>query len=82
VQQPPEFHPEGDVWVHTLQVIDQARVRISERLRRHFVERHGKPHATFVAGMSMGGINALLYAMTPESNVYELVFSCFRTAVG
>lgn len=27
----------------------------SERLRRHFVEKHGKPHATFVAGMSMGG---------------------------
>src|SRR5262249_16743364 len=23
-----EWHPEGDVWVHTLQVIDQARIRI------------------------------------------------------
>ena len=22
--QDPEWHPEGDVWVHTLQVIDQA----------------------------------------------------------
>jgi pimeloyl-ACP methyl ester carboxylesterase len=27
----------------------------SERLRRHFVEKHGKPRATFVAGLSMGG---------------------------
>jgi len=28
--QEPEWHPEGDVWVHTLQVIDQARGRIDE----------------------------------------------------
>ena len=26
--QEPEWHPEGDVWIHTLQVIDQARARI------------------------------------------------------
>ena len=29
-QQEPEWHPEGDVWVHTLQVIDQARQRIDD----------------------------------------------------
>jgi tRNA nucleotidyltransferase (CCA-adding enzyme) len=28
--QEPEWHPEGDVWVHTLQVIDQARQRIND----------------------------------------------------
>ena len=28
--QEPEWHPEGDVWVHTLQVIDQARQRIHD----------------------------------------------------
>jgi tRNA nucleotidyltransferase (CCA-adding enzyme) len=28
--QEPEWHPEGDVWVHTLMVIDQARQRISD----------------------------------------------------
>jgi tRNA nucleotidyltransferase (CCA-adding enzyme) len=28
--QEPEWHPEGDVWVHTLQVIDQARCRIAD----------------------------------------------------
>jgi tRNA nucleotidyltransferase (CCA-adding enzyme) len=27
--QEPEWHPEGDVWVHTLMVIDQARQRIA-----------------------------------------------------
>ncbi|HSC29819.1 MAG TPA: hypothetical protein VLD67_21250 [Vicinamibacterales bacterium] len=29
-QQEPEWHPEGDVWVHTLMVIDQARTRIHD----------------------------------------------------
>jgi tRNA nucleotidyltransferase (CCA-adding enzyme) len=28
--QEPEWHPEGDVWVHTLQVIDQARTRVED----------------------------------------------------
>ena len=28
--QEPEWHPEGDVWVHTLQVVDQARARIED----------------------------------------------------
>ena len=28
--QEPGWHPEGDVWVHTLQVIDQARTRIDD----------------------------------------------------
>jgi tRNA nucleotidyltransferase (CCA-adding enzyme) len=29
-EQEPEWHPEGDVWVHTLMVIDQARRRIDD----------------------------------------------------
>jgi tRNA nucleotidyltransferase (CCA-adding enzyme) len=28
--QEPDWHPEGDVWVHTLMVIDQARLRIDD----------------------------------------------------
>jgi len=28
--QEPEWHPEGDVWVHNLQVIDRARTRIDD----------------------------------------------------
>ena len=31
--QEPEWHPEGDVWVHTLQVVDQARSRIDDLSR-------------------------------------------------
>jgi tRNA nucleotidyltransferase (CCA-adding enzyme) len=29
-EQEPEWHPEGDVWVHTLLVIDEARARIDD----------------------------------------------------
>ncbi len=29
-EQEPEWHPEGDVWLHTLQVIDQARTRVDD----------------------------------------------------
>ena len=28
--QEPDWHPEGDVWVHTLQVIDRARARVDD----------------------------------------------------
>jgi tRNA nucleotidyltransferase (CCA-adding enzyme) len=31
--QEPEWHPEGDVWVHTLQVVDEARTRIDDLSR-------------------------------------------------
>jgi tRNA nucleotidyltransferase (CCA-adding enzyme) len=29
-EQEPEWHPEGDVWIHTLMVVDQARGRIDD----------------------------------------------------
>ena len=29
-EQEPEWHPEGDVWVHTLLVVDEARTRIDD----------------------------------------------------
>lgn len=31
--QDPEWHPEGDVWTHTLMVVDQARTRIDDLAR-------------------------------------------------
>jgi tRNA nucleotidyltransferase (CCA-adding enzyme) len=33
--QEPEWHPEGDVWVHTLQVVDRARERVDDLDRPH-----------------------------------------------
>jgi tRNA nucleotidyltransferase (CCA-adding enzyme) len=34
-EQEPEWHPEGDVWVHTLLVVDQARARLDGLSRAH-----------------------------------------------
>jgi tRNA nucleotidyltransferase (CCA-adding enzyme) len=36
-EQEPEWHPEGDVWVHTLLVVDQARRRIDDLARPHAI---------------------------------------------
>jgi len=57
--QDPLWHPEGDVWVHTLQVVDQAAM-IAERYHWHGERREqfllaalchdlGKPVCTFIA---------------------------------
>jgi tRNA nucleotidyltransferase (CCA-adding enzyme) len=35
--QEPEWHPEGDVWIHTLMVVDGARSRITDLSRAHAV---------------------------------------------
>jgi len=32
VQQPPQFHPEGDVWVHTLMLLEQLPAKVSGTL--------------------------------------------------
>ena len=57
--QDPEWHPEGDVWVHTLMVVDQARQRIADLDRARqvivmvgaLVHDVGKPSTTvFVDG--------------------------------
>jgi tRNA nucleotidyltransferase (CCA-adding enzyme) len=57
--QEPEWHPEGDVWVHTLQVVDEARLRIDDLTRAQQISvmlgavahDFGKPATTaFVEG--------------------------------
>src|SRR3954467_2396572 len=62
--QEPEWHPEGDVWVHTLQVVDEARTRIDDLPRPHQVailvgavaQDLGKPATT---GFSDGRIRSM-----------------------
>ena len=56
--QEPEWHPEGDVWIHTLMVVDQARRRIDGLDRGRAVaimlgalcHDLGKPSTTAMAG--------------------------------
>jgi tRNA nucleotidyltransferase (CCA-adding enzyme) len=55
--QEPEWHPEGDVWTHTLQVVDEMRLRIDDLPRPKRValmlgaiaHDFGKPATTAVA---------------------------------
>ena len=50
VEQPPEFHPEGDVWVHTMMVIEQLPPGVSATLAwGALLHDVGKP-ATFQRG--------------------------------
>lgn len=50
VEQPPEFHPEGDVWTHTLMLLEQLPAGVSSRLAwGALLHDVGKP-ATFSPG--------------------------------
>jgi poly(A) polymerase len=50
VEQPPEFHPEGDVWVHTMMVIEQLPAGVSPTLAwGALLHDVGKP-ATYTRG--------------------------------
>ncbi|WP_167631791.1 CCA tRNA nucleotidyltransferase [Mariprofundus ferrooxydans] len=43
--QDPRWHPEGDVWVHTLQVVDKA----AEMAKKHHLSRPDREHLLFAA---------------------------------
>jgi putative nucleotidyltransferase with HDIG domain len=50
VEQPPEFHPEGDVWIHTMMLLDQLPEGVSPALAwGALLHDVGKP-ATFTPG--------------------------------
>ena len=50
VEQPPEFHPEGDVWVHTMMLLEQLPAGVSPTLAwGALLHDVGKP-ATFTRG--------------------------------
>jgi putative nucleotidyltransferase with HDIG domain len=54
VQQPPEFHPEGDVWIHTLMLLEQLPEGVSPTLAwGALLHDVGKP-ATFTPAPASG----------------------------
>jgi poly(A) polymerase len=58
VAQPPEFHPEGDVWVHTLlmlELMDQMRAEKHTRQAQN-VEEASYPSATLAMGVLLHDI--------------------------
>ena len=50
VEQPPEFHPEGDVWTHTLMMLEGLRPSLRRRWRwERLLHDVGKPPTFRVA---------------------------------
>lgn len=95
--QEPEWHPEGDVWVHTLMVIDEARRRIDGLTRGPAVAMMlgavchdlGKPAATAVIdgrirspGHEEGGVEPAT-AVLDRLNVHTIDgYDARRTVLG
>jgi tRNA nucleotidyltransferase (CCA-adding enzyme) len=77
--QEPEWHPEGDVWVHTLQVVDQARRRIDDldRPQRMAVmlgavcHDFGKPATTAVVDGRIRSIDHEEQGVAPASSFLD-----------
>jgi tRNA nucleotidyltransferase (CCA-adding enzyme) len=78
-EQEPEWHPEGDVWIHTLMVIDQARTRIDDldRARQIVVmlgavcHDLGKPPTTAFIDGRIRSIDHEQAGVAPASSVLD-----------
>lgn len=77
--QEPEWHPEGDVWIHTLMVIDQARQRIADLDRPRQVtvmlgavcHDLGKPQTTAFADGRIRSINHEQEGVAPATRLLD-----------
>jgi tRNA nucleotidyltransferase (CCA-adding enzyme) len=78
-QQDPEWHPEGDVWVHTLMVIDQARTMIDDLDRGRGMaimlgavcHDFGKPRTTGWIGGRLRSLNHEAQGVSPASTFLD-----------
>ena len=91
LEQDPVFHPEGDVWTHTMEVIDRAaafRDRVSEPYRFMLLalthdlgkivtteEKNGRIHAYEHESKGMPLVEAFISRLTGEKEVKDYVFN-------
>jgi tRNA nucleotidyltransferase (CCA-adding enzyme) len=91
LEQDPVFHPEGDVWTHTMEVIDRAaafRDRVSEPYRFMLLalthdlgkivtteERNGRIHAYEHEVKGMPLVEAFTGRLTNEKEIKDYVFN-------
>ena len=77
--QEPEWHPEGDVWVHTLMVVDEARTRIEDLPRARQItvmlgalcHDLGKPPTTAFVDGRIRSIDHEQAGIAPASRVLD-----------
>ena len=73
--QEPEWHPEGDVWTHTLLVIDEARARIDDLARSKQIavmlgavcHDFGKPATTRISDGRIRSLNHEAAGVSPAT---------------
>ena len=91
LEQDPVFHPEGDVWTHTMEVIDRAaafRDLVSEPYRFMLLalthdlgkivtteEKNGRIHAYEHESKGMPLVEAFISRLTGEKEVKDYVFN-------
>jgi tRNA nucleotidyltransferase (CCA-adding enzyme) len=77
--QEPEWHPEGDVWTHTLQVVDQARLAVDDLDRPQQIavvlgavcHDFGKPATTAVIDGRIRSLDHEDQGVAPAINVLD-----------
>ena len=75
VQQPPEFHPEGDVWTHVLLMLDQLRYTTATLALGVLLHDVGKPPTFRIADRIRFDGHAEVGARMAERRLSQLRFS-------
>ena len=75
VQQPPEFHPEGDVWTHLLLMLDQLRAPAASLALGVLLHDVGKPPTFRIADRIRFDGHAEVGAQMAQKRLRQLRFS-------
>ncbi len=75
VQQPPEFHPEGDVWVHVMMMLEQMRIPTCTLALGVLLHDVGKPPTFRVADRIRFDRHAEVGAVMARKRLCELKFA-------
>ncbi len=75
VQQPPEFHPEGDVWIHVMMMLEQLRNPSSTLALGVLLHDVGKPPTFRVADRIRFDGHAEVGAVMARNRLWQLKFA-------
>ncbi len=88
VAQPPDFHPEGDVWVHTLILLGENDAAVLDRTEpvdfsnlQHIDEKRGMMTGDFTGEQYLSGVRECRRSMS-ESQALALAWSALLHDIG